>query len=497
MKLECPVIRDLYNPYVKKEVSGEVSEAVEEHLEYCEQCKHLYGNGRISEVILKKDQDEQPSIKNDKEMILRLRLKISRLKKALLLIATILLILLYSNYTQSRYNLLYDLSPAEQTLRNIYFTADDIKNDYANMIGFTSDINDLDLDNQNSIILRDLNLIEKYELKKVPNGLFMNFEVNNLYNLLKTRHINGTFTTRDEKAASLLKQYMNDITKIFTDVRLSLNKLYGSGKLIALILPINIKGIAEDYDKINQLALLYTQYDKIPGELTRMSETNIKARLKSIFDFDDLNITFTPNIKDSIRFNGACNFNIKQGSVYYNGEIDAYNGNIKSLNSNSYNTKGKLQNLGVVKSKLKKLLERMYGKEQSFHIKYAGINYHFSSNEDIKLYSFKVSPTIKGLKVNSEFLIYMDARTGNLNGILGISGHDFIVPNYDIDTIPRISPKDGLEKLNISQKEDYSYSETIIIKSMLSGKYVPVYVYKYETNTVYVNTITGKQEFVY
>ena len=47
------------------------------------------------------------------------------------------------------------------------------------------------------------------------------------------------------------------------------------------------------------------------------------------------------------------------------------------------------------------------------------------------------------------------------------------------------------------EKEKYSYSETIIIRSMLTGKYVAVHVYNNETNSIYVNTITGRQEFVY
>ncbi|MDP4089256.1 MAG: zf-HC2 domain-containing protein [Bacillota bacterium] len=494
MKLECAVVRDLYIPYLENELSPEVREAVEQHLGGCENCRHMYDSGLNFNDILKKDPDEQPSKKLDEKLMLRL--KVSRLRVALIFIAAIFIITLYSNYSQSRYNLLYDVSQAEQTVRQMSFTVDDIKNDMAPIASLSRDIEGLN-NQQNNAIGRDLNLVEKSQLKKVTNGLFMNFQVERLYYILKIRHMNGTFTNRDEKAATLFKKYIDDISRSMSDVRLFLNKLHDSGKLQALITPIDIKSIAEEYNKLNQLALLYTQYDKFPEELSPMSEEAVKARLKSIFKFDKPEIVLYPNLKESIALNGDCTFNIKQGSISYNGQIDAYTGSVKSFTNGLTAEKGELLPLDGVKDNLLKFLERMYGKEQSFDIEYAGINYNFSSNTDIKLYSFKVYPQIKGLRVDSGLWIYFDARTGNLFSMTRNSGSDFIVPDYPVDTSIKVSNEEALKNLNINDKEKYSYSETLIVKSKLSGKYVPVYLYKKDTNSVYVNTITGKQEILY
>ena len=45
MKLECPVIKDLYVLYSENELSEEVRGAVEEHLGGCKECKNIYETG--------------------------------------------------------------------------------------------------------------------------------------------------------------------------------------------------------------------------------------------------------------------------------------------------------------------------------------------------------------------------------------------------------------------------------------------------------------------
>jgi hypothetical protein len=494
MKLECPIVRDLYILYEENELSGEVREAVCRHLDECEDCRSVYESESNFTDILKKDPDKQPSKKLDEKMMLRL--KVSRLRIALAFIAAVFLITLYFNYSQSRRNLLYDVSMGEQALYKISFKIDNIKNDNAPIASFSEDIETLN-NMQNNAIMRDLNIVEKEQLKKSSKNLFIDFKINDLYYMLKKRHMNGTFTDRDEKAAAALKQYMQDISKSMSDERMKLNKLYDGGKLQSLVMPINIKNIAEDYDKLNQLALLYTRYNKFPEELTSMSQTDIKARLKSIFNFDNPDIKIYPDMKASIRLNGDCTFDIKQGSLNYHGEIDAYTGNIISILSNSPDKSGVLLPLDGVKENLREFLGKNYGNEQRFDIKDVGINYHFSSNTDMKLYSFIVHPVINGLKVGSELWIYYNARTGDLQSVTWISGNNFIKPDYTVDTTVKVSPEEGLKNLELTSKEKYSYDQTTIIKSLLSGKYVLVHVYKYETNTAYINTITGKQEFVH
>lgn len=239
-----------------------------------------------------------------------LKLKISRLRIAVIFIAVIFIINLCSNYSISRENLRYDIPHAEETLRKMTRKVYDIKNDQAPIVSSIEDIETLNTQ-QHTAIIRDLNLVEKNQLKKVANGLHMNFNVDYLYNLLKTRHMNGTFSDRDEKAFTLYKQYIESITQAFQDERLQLNE---QGKLQKLLYTIDIKAIAENYAKLNELAFLYTEYDKFPEELPPMTEAALKDRLKAILNLEDADIEFRDYMEKEVRLNGKCTFDIKKGS---------------------------------------------------------------------------------------------------------------------------------------------------------------------------------------
>lgn len=493
MKLECPVVKDLYILYKENELSAETKYAVEEHLETCKDCGRVYENGEGFDDMIKKDTEEQPSTRLDEKMMMKL--KISRLKVVVVFIALVFLISIYYNYSQSRYNLLYDVSQAEESLHKMSFNIGDIKNSSTPPLNFTEDIDSLN-NQQNNAIRRDLNFIEASRLNSAPNELFMNFKVYELYNILKIRYQNGTFSERDEKAYLLLKQYMEDTTKLLSDERQRLNGLYDGRKLMALVTPMDVYSIAQSYDRLNMLSLLYAQYDKFPDEISHLSQDDMKKRLQYVFNLDNAEINISSNMETSIMLNGDADFNIKAGNLYYHGTMDAYTGNIKDLIYSSSDTSGDLKPVESIKGELKSLLGRLYGKDQDFIIDDMGINYRFSSNTDIKLYSFIVTPVINGLKVNYKILIYYDARSGEPYSILNLSGYSFTLPGNNVDTSMNITKEQGLKILSASGSGNFKYSDTIIIRSKLSGRYVPVYEYVDKDNKAYINS-AGKLEFTY
>ena len=128
-------------------------------------------------------------------------------------------------------------------------------------------------------------------------------------------------------------------------------------------------------------------------------------------------------------------------------------------------------------------LKRDYNHEE-FSVEYLGVNYRFSSNKDVKLYSFRVYPSYEGYKVKSPFIIYFNARDGYIHSLNHEnSGYSFIKPDYEISTDIAITPADGLQLLD--EEADYNFSETLIIKSKLSGKYVLVHMYKDNNREAY------------
>lgn len=497
MKLECPVIKDLYILYSENELSNEVKDAVDEHLKNCSSCREVYEKETGFDDILKNTSVEQPSKKLDERLMLKL--KIARLKAGIIFIAAIFLISIYFNYVETRKNLLYDISQVEHRIHHMTFKIGDIKNKLSPIDDFISDIQELN--DQHSIVRRDLNFMEKSALKKSPNNMFMNFKVSILAEILKLRYKNGTFTERDEKAYTLLKQYMDEILILLGNERQSLNKLHGYEKFSILFKPINIKDISESYNKINQLSLIYTEYGKFPDEISPMSLDETKKRLKFVMNIDDGDIEFYSNRDSNIRLDGNCNFNVISNNKEqrYYGTIDAYTGRLLRISMGHPRLEGELLPVEDVKNNVLAFLKREYGNNQEFNIKYMGVNHCFSSNVDIKLHSYQVHSMYKGFKIDVPFIVYFDARAGILYSLTKHTSYDFIMPDYNIDTAVKIGSEEALKNtmLEIDNKEAYKYTETSIIKSKLTGKYVLVHIYDNEDRKIYINASSGNQEFNY
>jgi hypothetical protein len=299
MELECPVVRDLYTLYKENELSLEVRNAVLKHLDECSACRRLYDTGEGFQDILNRDTEVQTPKKLDEKMMLKL--KISRLKSGIIFIAVLFLIFICSGYVQSRNNLLYDVSQAEQTLYKLSFDIDDIKNINSPALNMADDIQMLD-EQQNNAIRRDLNFIENIRLNNAPNELFMNFQVSYLYNLLKIRYQNGTFSDRDEKAFSLMKKYMDDTAKLMEVERDKLNKLHDGNRLEALALPMDVNSISESYARLNELSLIYMQYNKFPDEISPMSKEDLKNRILYVLDLGNAEVNFQSGMDHFSRY---------------------------------------------------------------------------------------------------------------------------------------------------------------------------------------------------
>lgn len=258
--------------------------------------------------------------------------------------------------------------------------------------------------------------------------------------------------------------------------------------------------IAESYNKINQLALIYSEYNKFPYEISPMTQDELKKRIKHVLDMEDLDIKFHQNVFDAgIRLNGGSDFDgtSKENNLHIYGTIDAYTGKLQRLQVNSRKEAGELLPLEKIKDNLQTFLNREYGDDIDFNIEYLGINHNFHSNTDIKLYSFQVYPVYKGYKVNIPLIVYFDSRTGFIHSTMINASYDFIIPEYTVDTSINVKPETGLKSLEeqIKDLKEYAYLETSIIKSKLSGKYVLVLVYENEHRKVYVNCSTGVQEY--
>jgi hypothetical protein len=131
-----------------------------------------------------------------------------------------------------------------------------------------------------------------------------------------------------------------------------------------------------------------------------------------------------------------------------------------------------------------------------------GINVNISSNDDLKLYSFSFIPKANGYELHipyeTTFMIHFDARTGEM-----FSLH---TPSIISDDFFKVKDEVNFEKkqaINMIEDEGeeltYTYQGLGIIKSMSTGEFILVHIFKsIEGNeNVYIDTGSGDSEKPY
>lgn len=491
--ISCNIVRDLYPLYIEGDLSSETLKEVNEHINTCSSCREFYKTGTSMKEIINKDDIERTSEKLDQEMMLKLR--IGKLKAAVLFISIIFIIVLLSSYSVKRRNLLNDMSNVSQTLGHISFSADIIKNDYASTEGWNITIPYDEFYKGNSLIMRGLNYLERNSLKKSGNELYLGLEYNELLNLLRQRYISGTFTARDDKALLLLNEYTRDALISYEDEKNKMNKIIGNPIILSPFYNIDVSNMAENLERINELTLLYTKYNALPGEMKPLAKDEVFNRLKAVFPYEDLKLQqineFTLGKRGYSDFEVVSN---KNNFKLY-GNIDAFTGKIVSIKTSDNALKGDTISVEKAEDAALKFMREQYGPGYDFKIKYLGINKNFDSNTDIKLHTFLFTPAVSNIPFLRGVQIYIDARTGAAALAHSIYPNGQLPQNPTVNTNMVISKDEALKKLPSSRVGSYSYIKTALIKSKLTGNIELVYVFE-NNKTSEIKLVNSVKNFI-
>ena len=484
MKLDCAVVKDLYVLYKEGELSNEVKNALETHLQECPDCCHVYETDTGFQDILHNAEVKEPSKKTDEKIMLTL--KIRRLQIAVFFILAIFLITSTQGYYNKRTHLQSDLSHVEQSLWSMRLTIDNVKSEYYN--GSPTGMLLETINDRNNIITRNLSTSEKRALRNNNCELFIHTRLQTLLETLNQRYLAETWSERDEEVLTQLSDYFLKAVELLTDERLRFNDL-NSNKLLYIRHRINIAELADIYQDINLLALTYTNYDKLPQEITPLSEEELKTRLTSLFP--ETTVTTIRGL-EKVSTWGEVTFDLKKDGTFYYGQLDAYTGDLISVTS-SASTSGELLPLDAAESHLTEFLTRLYGQDFTYQTEYLGINYNFTSNIDIKLYTWRVFPTFGDYRYNNSIVIRLDARTGDLYSFDTERG-TVRKTEPDPNTTILINPKEALSQIQLPEgtPTDLSYKETVIIHSQLTGKLQPAHLYTSNISQIYINAVVGK-----
>ena len=489
MKLKCAVVEDIYVLYKEGELSEEVKTAVEKHVKECPQCSRVYKYGEGFKNILGESEKLEPSRTTDEKIMFNLKVK--RLKIAVLFVLSLFLITSLQSYYNSRQHLRSDLSSAEHAMWQLKLGIDNVKSEVFELYSVGDTL--YFLTDRGNIITRNLNIREKKALNENPL-LFIHPGMNNLLDMLNTRYLSESWSHKDEEVLIQLLEYVENAVLILTAERESFNNL-DRNKLQIFTHSVNVDKLVEIFNNINLLIQTYYNYNMLPDEIALASEEELKDRLNSLFG--DSEVTFLTQSQHSKTL-GIVDFELKtEDDVRYYGRLDAYTGDILSFRMVNAKTEGELLSRETVENVMDDFLNNLHRNRFQYEIEYLGINHNFTSNVNIKLYTYTVIPVLNGLKVDYPIDITMDARTGRVHSFETHRGPvpDFNITDVNFDTL--ITKEQAVKEIEFPETVPIpKFQETILIQSLHSGNIEPVHVYiNINRNYYYINAITGKREY--
>jgi uncharacterized membrane protein YkoI len=493
LKLNCSIVKDIYVLYEENELSEEVKGYVREHLCECEDCRGIYESG-ISLPDVVKEKLPEPSERLDEKMMMKL--KLSRLRIALVFIIVIIGITAFNLYSQSRMYLTRDFQEYSNTINQYNFQIDELKNHLKvqepyNIYNHTAGEMLNKINNSYEQAVRNFNILEKPAIKGDYSNQCLDLSMSTLVLTLNNRWENGRFSEKDEEVYKWLTSEMKNIAQISNE--------YGN-KLNSKFFIMDTKRLKDSLDKLNTLAKVYTKYNKFPEEIKYLSEDELKAKISFVIgeQAKDISLTKLPDLIYSFRMHG-------KDDVSYLGEIDAVTGEVLNIRGGGSDLKGDLIEVDKAKEKIRDITLRNLGEGFGVNVEYLGINVNFQSNSDMKVYCFKLQPTFKGYNIFSEYNVMVDARSNTIYNYSALIFRGNIPTAEDraLRTDVKYNPQEAMKSIAAVDinKELFKYKDTYFIKSMFNGEYVLVHYYEEMVDTkkanprqLYINAETGEEE---
>ena len=490
MKLNCSIVTDIQSLYKENKLTEDVRASVKEHLSECEECRKLYEKS-ASPPEETKGLTTEPSIKNDEKLLLKQ--KFSRLRTVFIFTIAVICITAYSMYSQSRVYLHSDFQGLAQELYSYFLHIEGLKRSEKSSDSNTSYnqragalLNEINKTYGHTA--RNFNLLEKYGINKNYSHQCFNLQMSTLVLTLNNRWQNGYFSELDEEVYNRLTSEMDILWKLFDDYSNKLNRksfIIDTGK------------INDSLDKLNLLARVYTRYNKLPEELTYLSDDKLKTRISYVLGLD----------AKKIRLSKTSGFNYRYEAAYdssgnpYNGEIDSVTGRLLKISGGKDSSEGDLIDVEKAKDTIMELISRNLGEDFGVNFEYLGLNAYFWSETGSKVHTFDIYTTFKGYNIFDKYRVLVDARKNTIYDYrsLEFKGNTPLAAAESLKSEVKYSPEEALKNLVSPDinKEDFKYKSTYFIKSMFTGEYVLVHYYEevLDKKRLFINAETGKEEW--
>ncbi|WLD95364.1 zf-HC2 domain-containing protein [Alkalihalobacillus sp. AL-G] len=499
MQCSCDLVQDLYPLYVAGDLSSTVQKEVDEHLKECSSCNSIYnrGEGFDEERHLNELEVDVPKSLDDR---VQMRMKLRRLKFIVLVLCSVLFLIIVNHYLDQRkeevFTAFHDVYGGAEYLQDVIGSTPEASGEELN---FLKDMYSNRMFKGIHQLTDSLNWFEDQKLK----GSSLYIKQQSFYTTLDNLNLrkkDGRWDDVDQKTYDLLVQYAAEYMLEVTEDYKKFNHGYSS-----YFETVDVKNLSKPVESINRLSYTYNRFHELPDQVQQLSEDDLTNRIADVFQVDPEEVSLE---KD---YDYRYQFRIENESI--SGEVDAFSGYPIRLSSyDSPDAKGELLEVDQVQSKVEPFLDKIYGENKAFSIEYLGINVNYSSNIDVKYYSFRVMPLFESLPVyafsDRSLIVNFDARSGELRMMHSIE--DVPLPlDFSVDVNEQISPKQGLKVLQdkveiedkeLAKKRMYDYEDTYVIYSSTSGGFVPVHAYglsDHDHTWRYINIENGKEELLY
>ncbi|OCA81533.1 hypothetical protein A8F94_21915 [Bacillus sp. FJAT-27225] len=476
MKLECPVVEDLYPLYMEDELRPETRLAIKEHLGSCPSCSRIYTEGTgFSEDIAEGQylEEKVPDSLDDK---IRLKIKLIWMRILAAALALIIMVSVINRYIDNRQEI-------ADRFHDVYRYSEDltfITEHPQEMNAFTSYQLSY-LQEKLNEFTDNLNWLEKKKLD--DSWLFVETSgLQRMVNTLVKRQELGLQDETDRQAMAELKINIKSLHKeIETQYRLF---HHGNSSYFELV---DVEKFSKQIAKINKTLYFYNRHHMVSSEADLLSQAELEDRIRDILGFNNGKLELKQEVGQPVLYG----FKLENKGLTVNGKINSFTGYILDASSHSETEQKSLNSIDYteLEENARGILERQYGERTNFKLDYRE---GFNGIQDQGYFDF--IPVVDGYEFFFQYelknTVIVDLKTGEFSELRADSiplGPEFF----------SFTPEENIKKdeaIEIAAKEtgkSIKYKATKVIYSPLAGGYVLAHIFEDGGEEIFIDAKNG------
>ncbi|WP_152600741.1 PepSY domain-containing protein [Pontibacillus yanchengensis] len=401
------------------------------------------------------------------------------------------------NYIEERTYLLQDISKAEDTMSQFSFELEAAMHGSRNFQKNTS----FEHNEHLNLLQRNFNWWESFQSKQHPYQFRLDTSFGDFLEVLYIKKSRDVIGSVDQEAYKNMRGYIEQYQKVLQEERTHLNGIWG-WELSSILHTMKVPTIMDLHQQIDQLSMSYSQYQQLPSEMNVISEQQAKERLRTLFSSPDADVHLSESSSESYQLDakGFLQFDVDIEGNDYSGEMNAYTGEVPHFRAHSESTSGDVISKEKAEQIVDKFLHENGDGRFGYEVTYLGMNHKYTSNVDIKRYSYKVTPTYNDYPLHIAYQYDIDARTGEMvsKRLMNSRNHS-IHKNMSIQPVSDPISKQEATEIFTEQHPDMpiEYEGMLYIPSLLSNQYELVHEFSKDHEKTYIRAQTGKVDVSY